>query len=256
METRLKTKMLETLKIVPIQEEKRKKSKRKKLHPNLPDVYDSQLIGIISPLRGGKDTMISNLMLKEGMYNDLFPEDSVHVISNTIKTDATSRFLYAKYKDNCHERYSDQIIKNIVKKQQQKMDDPECKNTGFALIMNDIHGEFPKNSSAKRGMEAINFSTRFRHSSRYHDPCLVLYSTQRYYDLSPVLRNNCTSIMFGGNIKNLKEWELIKNDFSDAFGGIRKFEEMIKEVQEKPYQWLFLKLDKGEAYLNFEKRLF
>jgi hypothetical protein len=138
------------------------------------------------------------------------------------------------------------------------MEDPECKNTGFALIMNDIHGQFPKNSSAKRGMEAINFSTRFRHASRYHDPCCVVYSTQRYFDCPCVLRNNCTSILFGGNIKNAKELESIKNDFADTFGGAAKFDEMMKKVQEKPYQWLFLKLDKSppEAYLNFEERLF
>ena len=60
-------------------------------------------------------------------------------------------------------------------------------------------------------MEAIAFSSRFRHYVKPNsgDPCLILYSTQRYYDLNRVVRNNATGLLFSGNIKSKKEWENI-----------------------------------------------
>ena len=80
-------------------------------------------------------------------------------------------------------------------------------------------------------MEAINFSTRFRHYVRKPDPCLIIYSTQRYFDLNKICRNNCTSLMISGNIKNQKELEQISADFADTFGGTENFDRMMGEVK-------------------------
>lgn len=255
METRQAKKELDDLKIIPIQEEEDEGKVKRVLHPNLPNVYKGQLLCLVSPIRGGKGTLWNNLLLRDTMFNDLFPQDATHIISNTIRSDSSSRFSYQKFKNNCHEVYSDKIIKDLIKKQKTKLDNKE-KDTSFALIMDDLLGQFPKNG--RKGMEAINFSTRFRHYVKKPDPCLILYSTQRYYDLNKVVRNNATGLLFSGNIKSAKEWEQIKDDYADTFGGAGKFEEMIKEIQKEPYNWLYLKLDKSppEAYKNFQTRLF
>lgn len=245
----------EKLRIIPIQEEEQERKVKRPLHPNLPNIYKGQLICMAAPIRSGKSTIISNMLLGDNFYNELFPQDSVTIISNTICSDSTSRFAYQKFKNNCHDLYSDKIINDIIKRQKAKIENQE-KDTSYAIVLDDLLGQFPKNG--RKGMAAINLATRFRHYVRKPDPCLIIYSTQRYYDLHPVVRNNATSLLISGNIKSQKEMELISNDFADTFGGVGKFNEMMNEVRATPYSWLFLRLDKNppEAYKNFTHRLF
>lgn len=244
------------LKIIPIRAEPSiKRKNQRQLHPNLPDVYKGQLLALVAPIRSSKSTTWNNLIHNENMFKGLFSD--IFIISNTIATDATSRFSYEQFKHTCYEIYSDSIIKNIIKAQRAKIDNDEP-DTSFALILDDLLGQFPKNG--RKGMEAIAFSSRFRHYVKPNsgDPCLILYSTQRYFDLNRVVRNNATGILFSGNIKSKKEWANIIFDYADAFGGREKFEEMIKEVQKEPYTWLYLKLDVNpvQAFKNFTTRLF
>lgn len=255
METRNQSKELNKLRIVPICEEEQEGKIKRPLHPNLPNIYRGQLICLIAPIRSGKGTLWNNMLLGDNFYNDIFPNDAVTIISNTISSDSTSRFAYQKYKNNCHEIYSDKIIKDLIKRQKAKIENDE-EDTSFALILDDLLGQFPR--GGRRGMEAINFSTRFRHYVRKPDPCLIIYSTQRYFDLNKICRNNCTSLMISGNIKNQKELEQISADFADTFGGTENFERMMGEVKKEPYGWLYLRLDKNppEAYKNFTERLF
>tara|TARA_R110000744_G_scaffold159998_2_gene276185 strand:- start:628 stop:1404 length:777 start_codon:yes stop_codon:yes gene_type:complete len=244
------------LKIYPIKPEIIKGLKKKReLHPNLPDPYKGALIALVAPIRSSKSTTWNNLIHNENFYLDLFSE--VYVISNTIASDATSRFTYAKFKHTCYEMYDDTIIKNIIKHQKQKISTGD-QDTSFCIILDDLLGEFPK--TGKRGMEAISLSSRFRHYVKPNsgDPCMMLYSTQRYFDLNRVVRNNATAILLSGNIRSRKEWDNVIDDYADAFGGREKFEEMIKIVQSKPYQWLHLDLTKTPpvARLNFDQQLF
>lgn len=256
METRGKTNELEKLKIIPIKPEPQAKRKNQRpLHPNLPDVYKGQLIALVAPIRSSKSTTWNNLIHNENMYKDLFSD--CYIISNTIATDATSRFSYQQFKHTCYEMYNDKIIKDIIRNQRAKIDNDEP-DTSFALILDDLLAQFPKNG--RKGMEAIAFSSRFRHYVKPNsgDPCLVLYSTQRYFDLNRVVRNNATGLLFSGNIKSKKEWENIIDDYADTFGGQERFKEMIKEVQAEPYTWLYLKLDTQPptAFKNFTHQLY
>tara|TARA_R110002012_G_scaffold317421_1_gene533727 strand:- start:372 stop:1139 length:768 start_codon:yes stop_codon:yes gene_type:complete len=244
------------LKIIPIKAEASAKRKNQRyLHPNLPDVYKGQLLALVAPIRSSKSTTWNNLIHNENMFKDLFSD--TFIISNTIATDATSRFSYEQFKHTCYEMYSDNIIKNIIKAQRAKIDNDEP-DTSFAIIMDDLLGQFPKNG--RKGMEAIAFSSRFRHYVKPNsgDPCLVLYSTQRYYDLNRVVRNNATGILFSGNIKSKREWDNIIDDYGDTFGGHDNFRKMIAEVQKEPYTWLYLKLDVNpvQAFKNFTTQLF
>ena len=64
--------------------------KIKPLHPHLPQ--PPALLLMISPIRTGKSTIISNLLLNSHFYGqDYF--DEVMCISPTIYNDKTSRFL-------------------------------------------------------------------------------------------------------------------------------------------------------------------
>jgi len=246
----------ENLKIIPIRpEESARRKDLRELHPNLPDVYKGQLIALVAPIRSSKSTTWNNFLHNENFYKDLF--NDVFIISNTIATDATSRFSYKQFKNTCFEIYKDSIIDGIVKQQRAKIDNDE-EDTSYCLILDDLLGQFPKNG--RKGAGAVHFSTRFRHYVKPNsgDPCLVLYSTQRYFDLNRIVRNNATGLLFSGNIKSRKEWESIMDDYADTFGGRAKFEEMIKIVQSEPYTWLYLRLDTQppQALKNFQEQLF
>ena len=47
---------------------------------------------MVSPVKTGKSTIISNLLLNEGFYGHEYFDD-VFIISNTINNDQTSRFV-------------------------------------------------------------------------------------------------------------------------------------------------------------------
>ena len=241
------------LRIIPIQPEEQEGDVKKVLHPNLPDIYKGQLLCLVAPIRAGKGVLWNNLLLNENMFLDLFKD--THIISNSISSDSSSRFSYQKFRHNCHEIYSDKIIKDIIKHQKAKLANEDA-DTSFCLVLDDLLGQFPKNG--RKGMAAINFSSRFRHQVRKPDPVMLIYSTQRYYDLNKVVRNCATGLFFSGMIKSTKEWEQIVDDYGDTFGGHAKFNEMIKEVQKEPYQWLYLKMDCSppQAFKNFTTKLF
>ena len=75
--------------------------------------------------------------------------DNVSVISPTIQNDQTSRFLYEKYKGNCHTEYSDEIIDGVVKRQLEKIDNKE--DTSYLIVLDDFLGQ-----TSKMGHNAIS----------------------------------------------------------------------------------------------------
>ena len=56
--------MDDDLSILAIKEEGNENKLKKKLHPNLPDISTGQVGILISPVKTGKSTIISNLLLK------------------------------------------------------------------------------------------------------------------------------------------------------------------------------------------------
>ena len=233
---------------------KGRNKKRKPLNPVLPDVYKGCMICVVGGPKSGKGTIVQNLLHRESMYKDLF--DDVYIISPTIYTDQTAHYSRIKYEDTCYDQYDDSIIQGIIRNQKQKIDDVDAE-TSYCLILDDLCGQFSKNGG-KKGNAAIHFCSRWRHYVRPHsyDPSLILYSTQRYFDLNKVCRCCATHLLFSGQIKNSKEWDNIKVDFADLYGGDANFERMIKEVQATPYTWLYLNIEEGTAYKNFTDKLY
>jgi hypothetical protein len=83
--------------------------KDKPLHPHLPQPPACVLL--CSPIRTGKSTLISNLLLNPAFYGPEF-FDSVKIISNTINNDLTSRFLREHF--DVEDHYTDDMVDRLV----------------------------------------------------------------------------------------------------------------------------------------------
>jgi len=246
------------LTILPvIAEDNEDESNKRELHPNIPNVYKGQLISLVGGVRMGKGTLWNNFLHNPNFYGsregeeDLF--SSVSVISPTVWNDSTSRFTAKKYKDTCYDAYDNKIITDLISMQQQKKA-VEDADTSYALIVDDCYGEF--DSRSKTTGAVIRLASRFRHYVRKGDPCMYLYSTQKYLDLAPIIRANSTGMIVSGMIKNTKELDALKYDLNDTYGG--RFEEIMAHAQGDMYSWIYFRLDSTppEAYLNFHTQVY
>ncbi len=243
--------MNDDLTILPIKPEENELKQTRELHPNLPNVYKGQLLALVGGVRMGKGTLWNNMLHNPNFYEGLF--ENVNIISPTIWNDSTSRFSAKKFKDTCYDRYDDTIIDNLVKNQKSKKE-IDGADTSYALIVDDSYNEF--NKVGRKGGAVLRLASRFRHYVRKGDPCLYLYSTQKYLDLLPMIRANATGIIVSGMIKNRKELDTLAYDLDDTFGG--QFETIMEHARGEPYQWIYFRLDSTppEAYLNFKDKVF
>ena len=124
------------------------------LHPNLP--RPPALLLMISPIRTGKSTIISNLLLNSNFYGQHFFDETI-VFSPTIHNDKTSRFL--RKHATCYDTYSDDILDSII--QDQSSYDDKSMRPSVALILDDVIGVF----KGKGGREPMinSLASRFRH---------------------------------------------------------------------------------------------
>ena len=242
--------MNDDLTILPVTPEVNSKKNKRPLHPNLPDVYKGQLIPIIGGLRSGKSVLVQNMLMNKNFYEDLF--DTNCIISPTIHNCSTSRFAREKYKDTCFDKYDDKIIEDLVKNQKRKKK-LEGEDTSYCIIIDDCYNEF--NKHGKKGGAILNIASRFRHYVNAGDPVMMLYSTQKYLDLVPMIRANATGLMISGMIKNKKELDTLRYDLDDTVGG--QFDEFMQRAREQPYSWLYFRMDSvtPEVYLNFKEQL-
>ncbi len=100
--------------ILPINKDVTEQKLNKPLNPNLPNNCTDPDGVIISPVKTGKSTILSNLLLNPNFYKDQF--DMVYIISNTINNDRTSRFLKKEFPETIYDDLTkiDEIITNII----------------------------------------------------------------------------------------------------------------------------------------------
>ena len=221
------------------------KMRIKKCHEHLPEPYS--LLLIASPVKTGKSTLISNLLLNPNFYGkDYF--DKVIIISNTIDNCKTSRHLKKAFE--CHNLYDDNIILNLMRDQEKdgehNEENKKDNRKSIALIFDDILG------SIKRESIANYLATRFRH----YNIQLLIYSSQVYKGISNIVRSNCTSFIMGCPYPSTKEKEKIFEDYGDMFGGKDNLSKIYKIATEgKRYNFMYLNLHENPplAYRNFEK---
>ena len=104
-------------KVIPVKDPDPVKSRHPPLHPHLPQTEGfggGALVLLVSPVRTGKSTLISNMLLNDQFYDAQERFDNTTIISNTIANDITSRFLRKAF--DTHDHYDDSIIEGLVRR--------------------------------------------------------------------------------------------------------------------------------------------
>jgi hypothetical protein len=214
-------------------------------HPFLPKVDvgvagGGSLLLMISPVKTGKSTIISNLFLNEDFYGQEFFDD-VKIISNTIKNDVTSRFLNKAFE--VYDFYSDEIIDGIVENQKKfdKEDQPQ-----IAVVLDDCLG------SIKRESKINHLSSRYRH---FNIKLLIISSQKFTGSVSPIIRANATDVIIGSPFPNQKELLRIAEEYGDLFGGADNWLRLYRKSTPNKYDFCYMDLQSNPPlmYHNFTK---
>jgi len=228
------------LQIYPIKPDGTENKLKREIHPNLPNVANGACVLCVAPVRSGKSTLISNLLLSKHFYADIF--DYVVIISNTIHNDRTSRFLLEKFPNTCYDRYEDKIIGDLIKYQEsfKKSEQPL-----FAIILDDFIG-------IKQSSLIYKFVSRYRH----YNCGLCLMATQNFKSVPPIVRNNNSHVLLG-KITNMKEMEKLSEEYGDSFGGDKNFRRLLIQATQGKYNWAYLDFTQNPPlfYKNFNELL-
>tara|TARA_R110000824_G_scaffold109139_5_gene256577 strand:- start:2259 stop:3077 length:819 start_codon:yes stop_codon:yes gene_type:complete len=229
-------------KVLPVKDPP--KEKHKPLHPNLPQ--PPALLLMVSPIRTGKSTIISNLLLNSNFYGQEYFDDTI-VISPTIYNDKTSRFL--KKSCSCYDEYSDELLDEIL--DEQKSYDDLSMRPDIALILDDVIGVFKGANGREPKINSL--ASRFRHFGIK----LLLMSSQNYRKVSPVIRSNCTHMIIGSPFPNNRELGKIAEEVGDQFGGADNFLKIYHQATPNKYDFLYLNFTENppQAWHKFEKMI-
>ena len=229
--------------VVPVKDPDPVKSLHPPLHPHLPQVDGfggGALVLLVSPVRTGKSTLISNMLLNDKFYDAQERFDNTTIISNTISNDITSRFLRKAF--DTFDAYDDHIIDGIVENQKSfdKEDQPE-----IAVVLDDCLG------SIRREAKINHLASRFRHFNIK----LLIISSQNFRMCSPIIRQNATNVIVGSPFPNQKELGKMAEEYGDVFGGADNWLKIYHQATPNRYDFLHMDFQSNppKAYHNFEK---
>ena len=220
--------------VIPVRPPTPTKDPHPDVHPHLPQISGAgggACLLMISPVKTGKSTIISNLLLNKDFYDAQERFDSTHVISNTIANDVTSRFLKKAF--DCNDQYRDSIIDGIVDRQksfEKKEDQPE-----IAIVVDDCLG------SIKREGKINYLASRFRHFNIK----LLIISAQNFRSCSPIIRQNATNVIVGSPFPNRKELGKIAEEYGDLFGGADNWIKLYKYACPERYKFIHMDLQEN-----------
>ena len=135
----------------------RKEEEFMKIDRELPPPYNTlfesngSVTGIFAPPGSGKSNMISNWILRDEYFKDLFT-NGIYVVSPTIEQDLSSVHL-KRYADFTSTEYSEDLVKQIMENIFQGSDptDPDEERGFSCVVLDDILGMIkPQNSVCNR----------------------------------------------------------------------------------------------------------
>jgi len=228
--------------VIPVRDPEAIPSNHSPIHPNLPQTEGfggGALVLLVSPVRTGKSTLISNMLLNDQFYDAQERFDNTTIISNTIANDITSRFLRKAF--DTHEAYDDSIIEGLVQTQKayDKEEQPE-----IAVVLDDCLG------SIRREAKINHLCSRFRHFNIK----LLIISSQNFRACSPIIRQNATNVIVGSPFPNQKELGKMAEEYGDVFGGADNWLKIYAQATPNRYDFLHMSFQDNppRAYHNFE----
>lgn len=232
------------LSILPVKEEGNEHKLKRPLHPNLPNIATGQVGILISPVKTGKSTIISNLLLNPNFYKDQF--DLVYIISNTINNDRTSRFLKKEFPETIFDDLTkiDEIIDNILNYQDSF---PRGEKPFIAVILDDFLG-------IKKSSKINYLATR----SRHYNIGLLLFASQVFRGLEVPVRQNATFVIIGSPNPNEKELLKMAEEYGDILGGQQKFLELYKKATPNRFDFMYIDIQSNptKVFSTFNKLIY
>ena len=157
-----------------------------KIDRELPKPYDSlfssngSVVGIFAPPGSGKSNLISNLMLRDEYFKDLFP-NGTYIVSPTILQDLTSSHL-REYADFVETEYSESLIREIMDNIMGGTDptDEDEERGMSCVILDDILGM----------IKQVNSVCNRLASTCRHLRSVVFFSLQAVKGLPATIRSN------------------------------------------------------------------
>ena len=229
-------------KVIPVKDPEKIPSNHSPIHPNLPQVDGfggGALVLLVSPVRTGKSTLISNMLLNDTFYDAQERFDNTTIISNTIANDITSRFLRKAF--DTYDAYDDSIIEGLVQTQKayDKEEQPE-----IAVVLDDCLG------SIRREAKINHLASRFRHFNIK----LLVISSQNFRACSPIIRQNATNVIVGSPFPNQKELGKMAEEYGDVFGGAENWLKIYAQATPNRYDFLHMDFQSNppKAFHNFE----
>jgi hypothetical protein len=192
----------------------------------------------------GKTITLTNLLYNKN-FDLIHKLDEIYIFSGSGSSGDPSMAPFLKdFPDNLFDYYSDKKLQEILDKQlsYEKKDRPN-----IAIIIDDIIALKIKDRALIWGLFTM---------ARHYNVVWVHVMAQRLRMIPPVARSNCSYLMLG-KITNLKEKEIIMDEFGESFGK-DNFNRCLKTATHEPYNFLWCQLRTFNPSLhhNFTKCLY
>ena len=180
------------------------------------------VLALFAPPGSGKSNFISNLLLRDDFFKDLF-EGGLYIISPTIMNDLTSCHL-RDYADFTETQYSEELVGGLF---QMLMDTPNDEKALSCLLLDDCLGSIKMNSICNR------VASTCRHNRQ-----LVIFSLQAIKNgLPSSIRSNIshTITFYQPSSKQLADVV----ELHSMMGGEENFLKCYNEATAEKYGFLF-----------------
>ena len=207
----------------------------------------------IGHVAAGKSTLMYNLIEQ---LEPVF-QGNVIIWSPTIMNDPIGKKLEEEEMFLEHfEEYSNDTLASVL---QVIANQDEEKKEKYLLVFDDILGLLPKNMMSHDHKYFSHFISTYRHGGGIagEGQISLLFFTQYYKDLSPVLRANSTYYFFLGSHseKHINQYSEELNAITE--GSSEKFIEIWEKAKgANRYDFLTLDMRKLKAYKNLEEILY